>query len=542
MPIEIDLSTLPDASVQTEYSAYQLQLAEKFPHLQVRRGIAHDLLIVPESNLAALWRENFERLERSSSLLEITADPTLADDAIVDRVLSTKGVLRRQGAAATGEVTIVISKNQTTAIAAGVLFSTGDLTFTTETGFVARPAGNTLFQSTDRTLVRLSDGNYGFTVTVVSTTVGDETNIRKDVALELSSPPSGFVRAYSAADFGSGRTTETNTEMLARLAEGMAARTLASRAGIPALVKAQEEFEGIVSDSVIGLGDAEMVRDRRGLFPISVGSRADWYVRTTDALQRRTVTKTATLASITSGTVSVWNLSIDSTDFPAFYAVESVLPSGSTLEGGFDIGSEQRFLDMDGLTKPDVADAHEGTYSAYQTAVIQFTDTVTATTDLTVGDTASYDVVLSGLPLIADIQDFLLTETVDHYGADILVKAPVPCFVRLAFTIYQPATQAAADVTSIKQAIVDLVHSVGFTGRLAASAIASEVHAFLTRPAAIGAIQMAGSIRYPDNETIKTLVNTATLEVPNEPLAFVTPNTVAFYVEPDDIHVSLASL
>lgn len=540
MPIEIDLSLLTDEQVQTEKDSLVEPLAAEYPLAEVRRGALFQLLLRPASALAALWRQNFDRLESSGSLLEIEADPTLADEVIVDRVLSTRGVVRKEGAQSVGELLIIVNRNQTFVVPSGSAFTgPGDVVVRTTATFTARPSPATISLPTDRELTALGGGEYGFVVTAAADNVGPEGNLRKDDVVEIENIFSGYVRSYVASDFVGGRTTETNAEMIARLSQGIAAPTLSARPGFRPLVEDLEGFENLVADSVIGLGDPEMTRDRRSAFPGSFGGKSDWYLRTAPELQRVSLVRQARLQAAGNG-ITYWNMTIPRTAFPGFLEVVSILPVDSTATGTLEIVAETRQTDLAGYTKPDVLDV-ESAYSMFQTASVTFIDEDASLLAEPAGTLKDYTVVLSGVPSIDLAQDRLLEVDVDHYGADVLVKAPVPCFVSLSFTIFQPSSQDAVDVAAVRQTLVDLVNRVSFTGRLDASRISAAVHALLTPPAAMSAVSMLGRLRYPSGQ-LQYLSSTETLLVPDSPTDFVSPNTVAFFLEPSDCHISVETL
>ena len=79
-----DLSELAEADVQQKYALVKQLLQELYPNLDMRRGVFADLVLLPSSQHATALAEEIDRVQRSSSLLAISEDPTLADDDIVD--------------------------------------------------------------------------------------------------------------------------------------------------------------------------------------------------------------------------------------------------------------------------------------------------------------------------------------------------------------------------------------------------------------------------------------------------------------------------
>jgi hypothetical protein len=144
--------------------------------------------------------------------------------------------------------------------------------------------------------------------------------------------------------------------------------------------------------------------------------------------------------------------------------------------------------------------------------------------------------------LTSELNDFLTTRDNRPRGTDILVKAAVPCFTKISFQIRSETndTFTAATIAEIKQAVVDAVAAVGFSGQLHASIIDSAVHKYLSGRQAVSKIDMFGRIRRP-NGTTAYLRDPTVLTIPNDPARLVTGRTVAFLVSPDDVSVSVAA-
>jgi hypothetical protein len=190
--------------------------------------------------------------------------------------------------------------------------------------------------------------------------------------------------------------------------------------------------------------------------------------------------------------------------------------------------------------RPDVITATEGAYSAFSTSVVRFNDT-RAHTDVSVGDTREYQATITGVPLIGDIQTHVSGRDVRPYGGDCLVKAPVPCFVTLHFTIYKKTGQADPDTVAIQTALAKLINTLGFTGVLFASQIQDVIHRSLSNGQVVGAIDIHGRIRYPDG-SITYVRDSEKLQVPSDPAAMVTANTVQFFADTADVNIAVSTL
>ena len=531
---------LDPVTVRQTLAEITAMVQEANPTIDVKRGVIHDLVLYMESLLATATQTNIDRYNQARSLLEITADPTLADTDIVNSVLSMFRIDRKPGTTSVGRITLVMSRKNTFTIPAGGQFTANGQTFLAATVFTAQDDPALVVGPNDRYLLPLSDGTFAVTIDVTAADVGTAGRLVKDTLLQPVDTYTGFVKAYATSDFSGGSDIETNSQLLDRLLYGIAAKCLSNRINMDALLREQPTFAEVVADSIIGMGDPEMLRDRHWIWPTGGGGRMDWYVRTQEQVQRLTLTKTATYLGRNNDGTSTWQFSLGRDDVPGFYDVIQIKRLDSVSLGGYEISSETRSHDLTGQAwVPDIKTTDESAYSRYQTTTIQFIDTDTDVAGLTAGEaTADYALTVRHMPLIADIQDFMSTRRVKPGAADLLVRAPVPCFVGLSFAVQRRATDQMPDVDEIARRLAHTVNTYGFTGRLPASLLTETVHTYLTGSSAISAIDMRGAIRRPDG-TIKSLRSSETLVIPLEPDAMVTPRTVAFLLDPADVAIAV---
>jgi len=534
-----------DNIFQTEEFLAQL-LGEENPSLDAKRGVLKELLLHYNAVYDEKNTEELDRLRRSSSLQEIQDDPSLADDDAVDRIASNYRVERNPGNEAEGSVRVVIDRLQPITIAQGSIWEAEGRTFIAETPFSAKTSQANVVASTDRVLTPVGDGNYYFIVDLVAVQVGEASAVKRNTVFTPQQPPLYFVTAYASSDFSGGVDAETNAALSERLIQGAACKGLSGSVHMSAALRAQTAFENVLADSVIGYGDAEMHRDQHSLFPGSYGGRVDWYIRSQRLPQLLSATKTATLIDVTADGYGVWQFGIGREEAPGFYDVTSIVVSGeSTTAGSFEISEDVRSNDLTALDNdgflPDLQDSEEGVYSRFQSAVIRFIDDRTSVTSLTIGtSTQDYDILLRAMPLIEEMQDYASSRGVRNRAGDILVKAPVPCFLRISFRVELKQGTESPNVAQIKTDVAELVNTYGFTGRLPASAISDVVHNSLSGIQYLSAIDMLGDIRRPDG-SVRRLRSTETLIIPDEPVKMATPRTVAFIVDPSDIAISVVT-
>ncbi len=354
------------------------------------------------------------------------------------------------------------------------------------------------------------------------------------------SPSPRFVTAFAATDFTGGTATELNDELLARLEQGIAAKVMQGRSNIVALIKSQEAFAETLHYSIIGFGNPEMSRDQHWIWPSGGGGRVDIYARTAALPQSVSVAKTATLVEKRADG-GIWQFPLVRTDAPGFYDVVKVLLPATTNDDGFLTTFDQRGFDLeaDGFV-PDIVNAAEAAYTAYQTAVIRFLDTVTPVTSLAIGATADYVAIVRAMPLIGELQDFCGAAGSRNLAGDVLVKAPVPCLLSINCEIQQAAGETAPDLDAIANDLADTVNNMPFPGQLNVSLVADVIHNYLTLRQAVGPIVLHGKIRRPDG-TVIYVRDTAVLRIPEAASAGVTGRTTAIILYPEDVGIRVVT-
>ena len=537
MPLKIaSLAELSQTSVATMVAELTQLMQERHPEVELTRGVFHDLVLYFNAALNAAVQENIDRILQSKSLLQIISNPALAEPELVDQVLSNYNITRDNGTPATGIMTVILNLPTSTAIVGSVSGSDGDVTFNTTDSFTALPPDAIATQPSDRIMLEVGDGTYAVNVPVQANTVGVAGNLIRGAELTANFIPNTVLKMYATADFIGGKDANTNAQYVGKLAAGLAAKTIGGRKSYESLILAQPAFQNTLHISVLGCGDAEQQRDQHSLFPISGGGKIDIYAQTNS---RAVETDHMLLATYVGN--QVWQVALPRDTAPGFYEVTRISLPADLASSGYAITSEIRSADLSDLPfVPDIRFLHESAYTRYQTAIVRFTDTDTPRAGLTANTSkARYAVTTVGMPLIAELQDFLTSRDVRARGADTLVKAAVPCFTKISFQIRVEAnTPVTAEVElAMKQAIVKAVSAVGFSGQLHASLGTNAAQQFLTGRQAIGEIDMFGRIRRPDG-TLTYVRNSEILTIVADNERLVTGRTVSFLVGINDISIS----
>lgn len=542
MPIQVeDLTTLDPTLVAQADAELTTLLQEYNPDIELRAGVFHDQLLHLKGILDAATQTNINRVRQSNSLQVVTEDPTLADTEIVDALLSNYNIVRNPGTQATGSVTIVISQLLATVIPAGSVYTINGLEFAPIETFAGRTSPSSVLTPNDILIIQTGPSEYAFSVPMTALVIGAASNVLRASQATPDTEPAMFVKAFAKSDFTGGTDADTNEQLISRLASGMAIEAWANRPSIEGLLRKQETFANIKNLSIVGFGDAEMLRDQHSIWPGSLGGRTDIYLRSQELYEHQVLVKTATLVAKV-GPLGTWQVGIGLDDAPGFYLVDRVLlPSVDQSGAGFAVTSDVRSLDLISptLPPPDLVDLTEGVYSRYQAAVVQFDDTVTDATALPLLSTQDYNLVMRVMPLVGEAQDFLNERTQRPPAGDALVKAPVPCFTVVSFTVNYDASTATPSTTAIQNAVASAVNNMGFTGTMASSLISQTLHDLLTNLVSVTSISMSGTIRRPDATNVAVGPSSQQLLVPSDPANLVTGRTVAFFLRPNDVTATL---
>jgi hypothetical protein len=511
-------------------------LKVNYPSLDLSEGrVLRDILIRPAALFYALNQTNLQVMKNSMSVAAIEGNVEPVDDTIVDLTVSNFKLTRIPGVVSTGKIAIVLSTLRTTSVPVGTVFTLGELTFVTETSFVGVTTSDAVLDSTTQRLItQRTDGNYSFIIDVVASTAGSQYAIRRNTTFESVSPaiPS-MITSYASEDFTTGQAEETNQELMARFQQAISPAVYSGRTHIASRMLAANE--NIRMLSIIGYGDAEMLRDRHNIFAVSHGGKADIYVRTRDYPQTILVNKTATLIDANTKTFQV---TLGRDDAPGFYTVESVLPANAPQDQGtLEVTSVTKGLDLSQTTNefvPEIATLIEGAYSRYQTAVIRFVD---PTND---GSNMSYDVYVNYMPGLADLQSDSINRDNRNPQADYLVRAPIPAYASVSMLI-QYTTSELPNTDSIKQAVADAVNALTFSlGQLPASIIHDAVYTVLDKRYAVvvSPLDIYCRIHKPDG-TIVAIRSPNGISAPSEPENCVTSRTTLFYLTPASVDITL---
>lgn len=544
MPIEFpDLMKLPAENVAAARALLIQQLQEKAPTADFRRGVIHDLLLNLESIVHAAQETYADKFRKSGSIQAIEADPSLADDSLVDAVLSNFLITRKIGRRTYGAVTIVLNESKATAIAAGTVLTAFGNNYTVTNTFAARTSINSVITESDRIIFEIGDGTYGFNVDVEAVEVGERTQLKQGDKLQIPSLTSGATGAFAASDFIQGSDVESNLELIQRLKEGVSSRNFSNKYALSSLIKGN--FSSVKDVSCLGYGAPEQIR-YHGLFPVAHGGRVDACVRNAGIPYNMSVdTKAKLVEQRLAG--GLWQVSFTRETAPGFYEATRIVKladkNNSSIVNGYETVNIIRGFDLedDGTGfSPDVETANEAAFTRYQTCTIQFLDTDTFS-GLELGSEADYTITLRLQVGLDSLQSFLNSPETRPSGSDILVRATSPFDVRISVVIHNRNKDFTVPIDAIKEGLYVYVNSLGFSSKLYESNLISIIQNALTEDQSIDSIDLRGRLLYP-NGRIRYINGRVSLTIPEDPLNLVTPRTTSYFLNKSDIQISVQSV
>jgi len=403
-----------------------------------------------------------------------SATETYSDN--VDAIASNYNTYRNQGSKVTGSIKVEVSASRTYFLEKNFTFVQPNLKFNYVTSQAYEVTPNTPTTANQLKLNNVN-GKFYFIVPVLAEEVGAEevagnknnTQVTNRTRFDIggTSKLTGFVGAEAYGNFTSGSNRETDREVITRFKEGLSYKGLSSPKAMTSVFK--DTFPEFKALSVVGSNDAEVGRAKSNLFGISTLGMADVYVRTSTGIETKTVDIIGTKKDSTT-----WTFTIGSGIVPGFYRIISIAPKTSTSFDGTYLVTSQVY-DYEYSTDSNnnfISSTADARYTKYQTCAVEFAY-VSANPSST---SETFTVTLSYMPIVKDIQDYILSDDNRIVSADYLVKAVVPCNISLGLNLYRKSINDTLPIADIKRDIFDYINSIPFGEDLVVSNIVDICH------------------------------------------------------------------
>jgi len=448
---------------------------------------------------------------------------------LIDLIASNYNTTRSAGLKVTGKLKVTVSEN------VGYTFRTG-LTFvqptlglnyilTSDVRISPSPSA-----SLGELQLYTDNGLYYFILPVVAENEGAEYQFSSGTTFDVSTDSyvSNFVKAEAYGNFASGKSPETDKELVANIHYKLGNSRLTSATGIAN--RFSSLFPGFQTLSVCGANDEEMVRSKRNALGISTFGKADVYVRSSLGPETLEIVKTATkLADNT------WQVTLNNSDIPGFYEIKTIIPlvENSNLGGTLVLASPVVYSTTiyGGERNNEISTKADSRFTKYQSATATFT--YTEVPKVATNSTAKFKISATYQPNILEMQNLLLQDDERIACADYLVKAAVPCMVSLNINLIKKRstdTYTSLNLQNLKKDIFTYVNSIPFGGQLHASNIVDICHNYDIKRVDLP-IAMTGQILCPDDGAPITITDTDVLTIPNNLARGVTPRTTLYFID-----------
>lgn len=492
MSIEVTtLDELNSTSVQERMDILATMLKEKYPHMDFSSGALNDILVYLMSILAEKTATELARYSMARSLKDIQENEGLADNDLVDGVLSNYNIERGDASYTTGAVTITFLRDLSVLIPEGTTFTVDDTVYTINEGVVV---GSTSSENSER-LEKVANDVYVYTIDVRAVEPGATPVVRK--GCDFTTNLIDADKVVAACDFILGSNDESNASLMLRLKTGMATPCWGNRYQIEKMIKA--EYPAVKHVSVVGFGDVEMSRDRITCFPISVGGCADVYIKTAT-----TTISYPVYATRVRENGSIWQATI-----PSFAMSGCYRATEATLDGN-----------VYPVISQEVIGGREGT--ADQVLLVQFEkdDLTPVFTD----GRKNFEITLTGQVQIDGVNSLLHQKNLMPITVDAEVKTARPAWVDVTLDI----SGSISDESGIKSTITDLINNTGFDGAFYSSEVIRAISPQLDSTQKIQSINLTAEIWGLNNEVYR-LTSPHSLNIPLAPENGVSRKTTVFY-------------
>jgi hypothetical protein len=445
----------------------------------------------------------------------------------IDMLASNYNTVRSSGIKAKGKLKVTVANSYGIGIYQGTEFiqSSLGLSYFPVQNFTATPG---VITTSDQLPLREDNGLYFFIMDVEAENPGVEYQISSGTVLAIKNTTDivGFVKAEAYGNFSTGKSPETDKELIAKFKANLGSTRFESAIGIAN--RFSREFPGFQYLSVCGANDDEMKRSKQNALGLSTFGKADVYVRSSLGPEVKFFEKEARKTG-----PNTWEMLISNTDVPGFYQIKSITPVIPDVNVGGTLVFKLPEFDYaiyPGERNNEITNRIDARFTKYQTAKVTFN--YSDTQGLAVDEKAVFNVQVTYQPNILEMQNMLLRDDYRIACADYLVKAVVPCMVSLKINIIKKRPTDNYESLNLQQLKKDLfkyINTIPIGQELQASNLIDICHNYDIRRVDLP-IEMRGVIFSPDGSVIE-LEGDDTLTIPFELSRGVTSKTTAFFID-----------
>lgn len=539
MTIFEDLTPLVTADQTTQQLLnLQVWLQAKYPTLDINDPVLVSVWLGPLAQRLA-EQANLIRTVETYSQLSVTVLNGLPINQRTElqKVLAASlGISTTPAARAVGEVRITVTDDRSIIIPPGATFSASGTTFTATSSFILRPADKYTSAANERLLRASGDNVWVGEVPLIAATPGSASNVSAGTAFRADLNIAGLRSIEAAENFIGGRDANSLQDLLIQFTNGFTARTLGSRDQVSAFLLGRDDIVPLQQLGVVGYGDVEMQRDKLPFFPVG-GGKADIYV----ASQQYPTSQTFVLeanAARTTGSTTVFTIGIDRDRSPGYFRILGIIDnlSGEDLT----LSGEVRGVDISeiyGEQVPAIETPSHGTFSRFQTSTVTATGSAALLAENT-SETRAVTVRVQRLPMLDTMQTLVSDRTHRFVGGDTLVRAAAPLFMRVSIRLQTIFQKELSDIAAIREAAAAEIARKPMRSSIYQADIVQAIAQYL--PPDISVVEVAFDGELIDfTGTTKRYSGVNNFDLPNSPSEQLTARTVAMYISPTDVTVSV---
>lgn len=424
--------------------------SELRPDADVSTGsVLYELVIRPAAYIYARNEVALEALRTQYSLKLLSETPN-PDSTLAENLAANFRVERRSGTPGSGSIAVYTTQTNDVYFPEGTTMVAGDVTVEVLKTYVGTMDDEGL-EDTDtlsyKKFIKTGPDEYAFMIPV-STVDPTSTVVAEGVPAVLTGSNPQVSRMVVASAISGGSDEETTADLVDRAMHGVTAKIPSGKAHIEALLK--EQTKVIVRDlAVVGMGDAEMLRDKNNVFLLSTGSRVDVYTRTSQLPATLTIQKKATRLTSTT-----WSMFFERDEAPGWYYIAKIAHATNPKEITNQEELNIEFLYQQVPNGPEVFSGVTARYSPYQTARVEFSYPA-----LPEGDD-EFLVSLVYMPQLDDLQEMITAPSIRNKQQDNLIKGAVPAYTGLDLTIKATADTSDIDLSEVQNTLATFINKL----------------------------------------------------------------------------------
>jgi len=500
------LNDLPPETVDKAREFAQQFLQERYPDMELDRGMLGELVTGMHAVMHAANLEMIERFRRSLSLALVEEDPSRTYREVTDGWLNSFGIQRDPAGFASGRVLVVFDRPDRQIFSKDNRWISGGNHFEVDVHTEVEP-------------VPVDNNRWIYDINVHAMHPGPGSKLRANTKLAPLHPPTGFVEAWAIEDFEGGESAASTADLAQQLKTRAAPPGFANRQTITSLIRGINHDCSTVEDvSVVGANDKEMTRDG------GHGGKIDIYVRSAKYPVVRHLLKTAKEI----GPDNLYAINIDASDAPGYYRIQNLRQLSQGLqEPHIPIRKDIRLIDehAGGRNGTTVRDTRDSVYTCYQRGQIKFKDP-NPPEDL------QYTCQALMMPWLDQIQRHIDHPDIRPPAADVLIRAPIPCFVTVYISLYKTHDVVTDHLEiALKSEVANLVNSQGISGKLFVNDIVAKLGPMLPPNVKLEDVSVDGVVKHLDGDD-DTLVDVSDILT-----ATRNDKTIAMFCEPESVRI-----